>query len=111
MSDDTAEQHETALEADDGLPVAAPAIEGRKGLDTAQIWISAFIIVALGLITYMSVFSVPFYPLDEEYIVQSIMQPDARRVAGFDEAAMPSYEGLVSAEDARVLADYIISLE
>lgn len=49
--------------------------------------------------------------IDEEYIVESILKPDVRQVAGFEEAAMPSYEGLVSAEEARILADYIISLE
>jgi len=49
--------------------------------------------------------------IDEAYLVESILQPDAKRVAGYDEAAMPNYEDLVSAEDARALAEYIKSLE
>ena len=49
--------------------------------------------------------------VDDTYLVESILQPGAKRVAGYDDAAMPSYEGLVSTEDARVLAEYIKSLE
>jgi mono/diheme cytochrome c family protein len=49
--------------------------------------------------------------IDDSYIVESILQPEAKRVAGYDDAAMPSYEGLVSAEDALVLAEYIGGLQ
>jgi len=49
--------------------------------------------------------------IDDTYLVESILQPEAKRVAGYDDAAMPSYEGLVSAEDAQALADYIKDLE
>jgi cytochrome c2 len=49
--------------------------------------------------------------IDEEYLVESILQPEAKRVAGYDDAAMPSYEGIVSAEDASALAEYIKGLE
>lgn len=48
--------------------------------------------------------------VDEEYIVESILYPEAKRVAGYDEAAMPSYLGLVSVEDARLLAGFIKGL-
>lgn len=46
-------------------------------------------------------------PIDDTYLVESILQPEAKRVAGYDDAAMPSYEDLVSAEDASALAEYI----
>jgi len=49
--------------------------------------------------------------IDDTYLVESILQPEAKRVAGYDDAAMPSYEGLVSAEDVWALAEYIKSLE
>ena len=49
--------------------------------------------------------------IDEDYLVESVLQPGAKRVAGYDDAEMPSYEGLVSAEDASVLAEYIKGLE
>jgi len=49
--------------------------------------------------------------IDDAYLVESILQPDAKRVAGYENAAMPSYEGLVSAEDAVALADYIKSFQ
>ena len=48
--------------------------------------------------------------IDDAYLVESILQPDAKRVAGYGEAAMPSYEGIVSAADAEALADYIKSV-
>ena len=48
--------------------------------------------------------------IDDDYLIESILQPDAKRVAGYDEAAMPSYEGLVSATDAEALAEYIKSV-
>jgi mono/diheme cytochrome c family protein len=50
-------------------------------------------------------------PIDESYVVESILYPEAKRVAGYDDAAMPSYEGIVSAEDASVLAEYIKGVE
>lgn len=48
--------------------------------------------------------------IDDEYLVESILQPQAKRVAGYDDAAMPSYEGLVSDDDASALARYIKEL-
>jgi cytochrome c2 len=49
--------------------------------------------------------------IDEAYLVESVLQPEAKRVAGYDDAAMPSYEGLVSTEDAAALVAYIKSLK
>ncbi len=48
--------------------------------------------------------------VDDAYLVESILWPDAKRVAGFDDAAMPSYEGLVTDADAAELAEYIKGL-
>jgi cytochrome c2 len=49
-------------------------------------------------------------PVDDEYILESILEPQAKRVAGYAEVAMPDYGGLLSAEDARALVEYIKSL-
>jgi mono/diheme cytochrome c family protein len=48
--------------------------------------------------------------IDDAYLIESILQPDAKRVAGYSEAAMPNYEGLVSTTDAEALAQYIKSI-
>jgi cytochrome c oxidase subunit 2 len=48
--------------------------------------------------------------IDDAYLKESILQPDAKLVSGYEDAAMPSYEGLVTEEDARALVDYIRSL-
>jgi cytochrome c2 len=48
--------------------------------------------------------------VDEAYLVESILQPQAKVVAGFEDAAMPSYEGLLTGDDVRALACYIKSL-
>ncbi|NIM01570.1 MAG: c-type cytochrome [Acidobacteria bacterium] len=50
-------------------------------------------------------------PIDDAYLVESILQPEAKRVAGYADAAMPSYEGLVTREDAEALAEYIKGLQ
>jgi len=49
--------------------------------------------------------------VDDDYLIESILYPQAVLVAGFDDAAMPSYEGVIDAEDARALAAYIKSLD
>jgi mono/diheme cytochrome c family protein len=49
--------------------------------------------------------------VDDTYLVESVLEPAAKRVAGFDDVAMPSYEGLVTDEDVRALAAYIKELE
>lgn len=49
--------------------------------------------------------------VDDAYLLESILAPQAKLVAGFEEAAMPSYEGLVSESDAEALAAYIKSLD
>jgi len=49
--------------------------------------------------------------IDDAYVVESVLQPEAKRVAGYDDAAMPSYEGMVSVDDAWALAEYIKGLD
>jgi len=48
---------------------------------------------------------------DEAYLLESILAPQAKRVAGFDEVAMPSYTGLLTPEDARALVAFIKSVD
>lgn len=48
--------------------------------------------------------------IDDAYLLESILSPQARLVAGFEQAAMPNYDGLVSESDAEALAEYIKSL-
>lgn len=49
--------------------------------------------------------------VDEEYFYESILEPQAHVVAGFEEAAMPSYEGLISSDDLEALVQYVRSLK
>ena len=49
--------------------------------------------------------------IDDAYLAESILQPLAKRVAGYDDVEMPSYEGIVSVENARALAEYIKGLK
>ncbi len=44
--------------------LSKPPLEGLQGIDTAQVWISAFLIAVVGLIVYSNAFSLPFHYLD-----------------------------------------------
>jgi len=48
--------------------------------------------------------------IDDDYLAESILEPQAKLVAGYGEAAMPSYQGLVSDADVAALVEYIKSL-
>jgi mono/diheme cytochrome c family protein len=48
--------------------------------------------------------------MDADYFYESVLQPQARIVSGFVDAAMPSYEGLVTEDDLEALAAYVESL-
>ena len=63
--------------------LSKPAIEGLKGIDTAQVWISGFLIVIAGVIAYSNAFSIPFQYLDQIVIQQN---PDAHRIATVPQA-------------------------
>jgi len=47
--------------------------------------------------------------VDRSYFEESVLRPEARLVRGY-KPAMPSYDGLLSAEDLEALAGYISSL-
>lgn len=63
--------------------LSKPAIEGLKGIDTAQVWITGFLIVVAGLIAYSNAFSLPFHYLDQKVIQQN---PNAHRIATVPQA-------------------------
>jgi cytochrome c oxidase subunit 2 len=48
--------------------------------------------------------------VDERYFRTSVLQPQAQIVEGFDQAAMPSYEGLLDSDDLAALSAYVASL-
>ena len=50
------------------------------------------------------------YLVDDAYIQESMMQPNAKIVAGF-EPIMPSFQGLLQAQDIRGLIAYIKTLK
>jgi len=47
---------------------------------------------------------------DEAYVRESILNPNAKIVAGFQKDVMPTFQGLVSEEDILELTEYIKSL-
>ncbi|MCP4643173.1 MAG: hypothetical protein GY851_22185 [bacterium] len=57
-------------EADAALEerLAEPVFKGDQGIDTAQIWIAAFLVVAVGAIAYSNGFSIPFHYEDQVVI-------------------------------------------
>lgn len=48
---------------------------------------------------------------DEEYLIESILQPNAKVVAGYQPGTMPSYSNLLSVDDVKALVEYIHTLE
>ena len=48
--------------------------------------------------------------VDADYVMESILSPQAREVSGYD-AQMPSYEGLVDESDIAALTAYVRSLQ
>jgi len=49
--------------------------------------------------------------VDEAYIKESILQPNAKIVKGFPKGVMPSYESKVSDEEVQAIIEYIKSLK
>lgn len=41
--------------------LSRPILQGHKGVDTAQVWMSAFLIVVAGIIAYSTLFTIPLY--------------------------------------------------
>ena len=48
--------------------------------------------------------------VDEDYVRESILQPSAKIVVGYD-AVMPSFQGLLREREIQALAEYIKSLQ
>jgi mono/diheme cytochrome c family protein len=46
----------------------------------------------------------------EDYVYESILDPQAKVVRGFESAAMPSYDGLIDEQDLAALVAYLRSL-
>jgi len=46
-----------------------------------------------------------------DYFYESVLDPEARVVRGFESEGMPSYEGLIEEEDLEALAAYVRSLQ
>ena len=49
--------------------LSEPILRGDKGLDTAQIWISGFLIIIAGMIAYSNVVAAPFHAFDHDALV------------------------------------------
>jgi protein O-mannosyl-transferase len=56
--------------AEDALEerLAEPVLTGMQGIDAAQVWISAFLVVILGAIAFSNVLRVPFHYADQQVI-------------------------------------------
>ncbi len=52
-------------------PKAAPVIRFDRGVGAAQVWMSAFLIVAVGVIAYSNILGIPFHAEDRELIVDN----------------------------------------
>ena len=48
--------------------------------------------------------------VDRDYVYESILNPQAKLVDGYADAAMPSYQDLVTEDDLSALADYLETL-
>jgi mono/diheme cytochrome c family protein len=48
---------------------------------------------------------------DDAYLTESILQPNAKVVAGFPAGTMPSYSGLLKDDDVKAIVEYIHILE
>ena len=62
------------LAANDALleeKLAQPVFRGDKGVDTAQVWMSAFLVVVVGIIAYSNAFRLPFQSEDQRLIVEN----------------------------------------
>ena len=48
--------------------------------------------------------------VDRDYVHESILNPQAKLVKGYDDVAMPSYQDLVTEDDLSALSDYLETL-
>lgn len=66
--DNVAPEQETAGGAPLDERVAKPVLQGEKGVETAQVWVCAFLIIIAGGIAYASIFGIPFHADDQRLI-------------------------------------------
>ena len=50
---------------------AAPVIRFDRGVGAAQVWVSAFLIIAVGVVAYSSILGIPFHAEDQKLIVDN----------------------------------------
>ncbi len=48
---------------------------------------------------------------DDDYLIEAILKPHARTVAGYPKGTMPSYEGVIKENEAKDIVAYIRTLE
>lgn len=69
---------ELSGQADLDERLAKPVLEGTSGIESAQVWISAFLVLVVALIAYSNSFSIPVHYADRETV---FMNPGAQTVA------------------------------
>ena len=69
---------ELSGQADLDERLARPVLEGTSGIESAQVWISAFLVLVVALIAYSNSFSLPIHYADREAV---FMNPGAQSVA------------------------------
>lgn len=70
-SETASPRHDDELsgQADLDARLAEPILKGTAGIEHAQVWITAFLIVALALIAYSNAFTLPFHHPDKQAIL------------------------------------------
>ena len=63
---------EEFLDADLEERLSQPFIQGDKGIDTAQLWIAAFLVAMAGLVIYTNALTIPFHDEDVRYIQKNL---------------------------------------
>lgn len=51
------------------------------------------------------------FTVDEEYIRESILEPNAKKVKGFENAVMPPYAGTITEDEIRAVIEFIKTLK
>ena len=71
VSQECSNELEAGLNPDDELEerFTRPVLQGEQGIDKAQVWIAAFLIVVVGLMAFWNVLAVPFHVEDLRIIV------------------------------------------
>lgn len=65
---EAASEDETDGETEPEGPLPEPVLKGEKGIETAQVWFCAFLILVAGVIAYCAVLGIPFHAEDQRII-------------------------------------------